>query len=63
MKAFIYVLFGAVLAFVLIALLIRPRWFEVEERQMQRHSTGGYRPDLSPYMSHGGGPYRPGMLY
>lgn len=28
-----------------------------------RHRTGGYRPDLGPYVRHGGGPYHPGVLY
>jgi hypothetical protein len=55
MKAFVYVLFGAVLAFILIALFMRPQWIG--------HRTGGYRPDLSPYARHGGGPNRPGILY
>lgn len=53
MKPFVYVLFGAVLAFVLVSLFMRPRWYR----------TGGYRPDLGPYARHGGGMYRPGILY
>jgi hypothetical protein len=53
MEAFIYVLFGALLAFLLIALMLKPRWYR----------TGGFRPDLGPYVRHGGGPYRPGILY
>ena len=53
MEAFVYVLFGALLAFLLVALFMRPRWYR----------TGGFRPDLGPYVRHGGGPYRPGILY
>jgi hypothetical protein len=57
MKPFVYVLFGAVMAFVLVALFMRPHWYR----------TGGFRPDLGPYTRHGGesrgGPYRPGILY
>ena len=55
MQSFVYVVFGAVLALVLVALFMRPRW--------GLHRTGGYRPDLGPYARHGGGPNRPGILY
>ncbi len=53
MNAFIYVIFGALFAFLLVALFIKPRWYP----------TGGFRPDLGPYARHGGGAYRPGILY
>lgn len=53
MNTFVYVLFGSVLTFVLVALFMRPRWYR----------TGGYISDLNPYARHGGCPYRPGILY
>ncbi len=53
MEAFIYVIFGAVLAFVLMSMFMRPHWYR----------TRGYRPDLGPYARHGGGHYSPGILY
>jgi hypothetical protein len=56
MNKLVYFLFGVVLAFILIALFMKPRWYPV-------YPTGGYRPNLGPYARHGGGPYRPGILY
>ena len=55
MNAFVYVIFGALLAFFLIALLMHPRWI--------KHNTGGFRPDFRPYAHHGTSPNRPGILY
>ncbi len=56
MNKLVFFLFGVVVAFILIALFMKPRWYTV-------YPTGGYRPDLGPYARHGGGPYRPGILY